>query len=162
MTEYTAIEVIKYFKDTYGIQKSRKRKYIDPRNYVIALLYYKFKYIEEELADLFLIDRTSINHAKDKPYSLIASKNKQFLEYCEQLIQKFPYIPPYNDRDLVPKRMYIVDVVLTKEDYEVLSIYASAKDQYVKNAARDIIVEKLNKINKYGKNGRTVHPDNGS
>lgn len=150
MNEYTAVEVIKYFRETYGIQKSRIREYVDRRNYVAALLYYKFRYTEEELGALFLIDRSSINHAKDRPYILMAHENEQFLSNCKELIKKFPYILPYNDRTSVPQRIYSVTISLTKEEHDLLKVYASARDQYTRTAARDLVVSNLKKINRYG------------
>ena len=61
---YTADEVITYFKDNIGLKKTRKRVYVDKRNYVIGLLYYHFRYSEIVLEGMFGIDRSTVNYGK--------------------------------------------------------------------------------------------------
>jgi len=148
MVTYNAVEVIKYFKEKIGIKKSRKQDYIDQRNYVIAILYYEFKYIEEELAELFKVDRSTINHAKDLPYDHIKYSNEKFLNHTLEIREAFPYTLPEHNRDIAPERTYAVTVQLSKEDREIISIYASARSQHIQNALRDIVKEKITQLKK--------------
>jgi hypothetical protein len=148
MEKYTAVQVLDYFKGKIGIKKTRKRDYIDKRNYIISVLYYKFGYTEFELGDIFNVDRTSINYAKDQPYHLLKSEDAAFAENTKELAEKFPYIFPYHDRTCLPERVYSVVITLTKQDRDDLRIYANARSQYINSAARNIIQEKLKSIKK--------------
>jgi len=89
---YTAEEIIEFFKSTWGIKKTRKRRYIDPRNYVLAVIYDRFNYTEEELAVIFSIDRSTINYGRKLPYHYIeVQKNEQYFENVKLLLEKFPH-----------------------------------------------------------------------
>lgn len=90
---YTDEDVISWFKINYGIKKSRKREYLDPRNYVIALLYQKFAYIEEDLANIFLVDRSTINACKTHTYTLLIEyEDQQFVRNTKALVKRFPWV----------------------------------------------------------------------
>lgn len=70
--------------------KSRKREYIDPRNYLIALMFYKYRFTEEKIAHIVRRDRTSVNYAKKQPYY---NRNREdFLRNTYDVRNKFPYI----------------------------------------------------------------------
>jgi hypothetical protein len=89
---YTAEEIIEFFKSTWGIKKTRKRIYIDPRNYVLAVIYDRFNYTEEELAVIFDMDRSTINYGRKLPYYYVeVQKNEQYLENVELLLERFPH-----------------------------------------------------------------------
>lgn len=139
MNTYSATEVLTYFRDKIGVQLSRKREYLDKRNYILALLYYEFKYVEEELGIVFNIDRSTVNYAKDLPFKLMKNKDSQFIEYTEEISKKFPYIFPENYRTNVPERVYTIQVRLNKEERDNLKLYAAGKEKRINNAARDII-----------------------
>ena len=50
--QFTEHELIDYFKNKFGIKKTRKREYLDNRNYVISILHEHFNYSEDDLAIL--------------------------------------------------------------------------------------------------------------
>ena len=88
---YTAEELIEYFMNNCGVKKTRKRAYIDKRNYVLAVLYDVFKYTEEELAIIFNMDRTSVCVARKHAYVYIYKhKNEMYLDNIREYIDKFP------------------------------------------------------------------------
>lgn len=88
---YTAEDLIEYFMNDCGIKNTRKRAYLDKRNYVLAVLYDVFKYKEEELAVIFNMDRTSVCVARKHAYVYIYKhKNPLYLENVKEYIDKFP------------------------------------------------------------------------
>ena len=90
--EYTDEDIISWFKVNCGFKKTRKREYLDQRNYVVAILYQKFRYSEEALASLFNVDRTSINHCKRHAYTLLVEySDDKFIRNTYKLIGKFPF-----------------------------------------------------------------------
>lgn len=149
MEEYTAIEVLNYFKENVGVQKTRKREYIDVRNYVIAILYYKFGYTEFELGDIFNLERSSINHAKDLPYDFLEHNDFAFKENTRDVSKKFPYIFPFHSRQALPERVYGVTIMLNKKERDLLNKIARRKSQYINSAAKNIIQEKLKTLKEW-------------
>jgi hypothetical protein len=144
MTTYSYNDVLTYFKKNVGVQKSRKREYLDKRNYVISVLYYEFKYTEEELGYLFKIDRSSVSHAKNISFHLAQAKEEQYLKNVKELTENFPCLFPDNDKKRVPERCYTVVVNLTKSEKDKLILYAAGKEKHINSVARDLIIDKLN------------------
>ena len=67
MENYTAKDILKEIKNIFPKYKTRKRSYVDKRNYLICILYYRFNYSEEMIADIFsltkfAIDRSTVNY----------------------------------------------------------------------------------------------------
>ena len=86
------------FVSTILSQKSRKRKYVDPRNFLINILLYKFYWTEEQVAVLFRMDRTSVNHSKDMAYNLQNDLN--YMEHTTEVREKFSsYVPDFNQKN---------------------------------------------------------------
>jgi len=71
--------------------KTRKREWIDKRNYLVGLLYYKFYLTEEQIASHFKIERSAINNAKRQPYSMIRFKDAVFMRNTLELSRKYPF-----------------------------------------------------------------------
>jgi hypothetical protein len=59
-------ELKKYIKKNKLNQKGRKRNRIDRKSYLIGYLYHYWFYTEEKIAAMFNIDRSSVNHHKNK------------------------------------------------------------------------------------------------
>ena len=90
MEDYTEQQVIDYAINTLVIQKTRKRYYLDNRNYLIHVLYHKFRWTERRLQDLFLTERSGINHSKQLVMNLIKTKDSYFVEHTQHLYELFP------------------------------------------------------------------------
>jgi hypothetical protein len=90
MNDYTEQQVIDYATNVFIIKKTRKRHYLDNRNYLIHVLYHKFKWTEYKLQDLFLIERSSVNHNKYLVMDLIRTKDAYFYENTKHLFELFP------------------------------------------------------------------------
>lgn len=142
MRKYTDAEVLAYWDNNMGTQSTRKRSYVDPRNYLIALLYFKFGYIEEELADIFEIHRSSVNHAKRAPYDLIKTQDETFLKHTSDLAEEFPYIFP-KVTDVAPSRLYAVNMRVDRATLKSLQKYSKTKNRRINQVAVDIITKHL-------------------
>ena len=73
--EYTIDDILKECDNlVYEFQNSLKKRSIhllDKRNYLIAILYYKFGYTEERIATIFSMSRTTVSVSKLHTYSLL-------------------------------------------------------------------------------------------
>jgi hypothetical protein len=87
---FTEDEILHYLRYVLTIQKTRVRKYVDPRNYLIAILFYKFNNTEEDIASHTTMERSTISHAKKQSYDMIQSKDAQFLKHTEEVRTLYP------------------------------------------------------------------------
>jgi len=140
---YTAEDVITYFDANIGVKKTRKRDYLDKRNYVIALLHYKFSYSELVLEGMHNIDRSTINHGKRSPHDLIESNNQDFLNNTKELIELFPYDFPEYEGHAVSNRQHMVRISLDKETYTKLKKYSELKDMYINRATKELLTKAI-------------------
>lgn len=97
MKHYTDRDVIDELKNIFPEYKTRRRTYVDARNYLICILIYKFNYTEQRTADVFKgtkfeIDRSTVAHAKHKPIEL--ATDDIFLENIALVYEKFPFDIP--------------------------------------------------------------------
>jgi hypothetical protein len=90
MNDYKQQQVVDYVINTLGVQKTRKRYYLDNRNYLIHVLYHKFRWTERRLQDLFKIERSGINHNKYLVMNLIKTNDSYFIENTKHLYELFP------------------------------------------------------------------------
>lgn len=149
--EYTDEDIISWFKTNYGIKKTRKREYLDPRNYVVAVLYQKFRYSEEALASLFKIDRSSINHCKRHAYTMLVEySDDKFIRNTYKLISKFPFdFSPAVVDEVVNNPLRRIDVKNIEPEYyrklvRLAARHNTSKEKYLKQIiykTLDFIVE---------------------
>ena len=104
MEDYTDKNVLKELKLLIPKVRTRKRSYLDKRNYMIAILYYKFDYTEEKISNLFKltvdpIERSSICPAKKQAGFHVKNGNMQFLLNTQELVKKFPFDLPETIED---------------------------------------------------------------
>jgi len=140
---YTAEDVITYFDAHIGIKKTRVRSYLDKRNYIIALLHYKFNYSELVLEGMYNIDRSTINHSKKSPHDLIKSNNQDFLDNNKKLIELFPYDFPMYEGHAISNRKHMVRISLDKETYDILKKYSELKNIYINRATKELLTKAI-------------------
>lgn len=104
MKNYTDKDILKELKLLIPKVRTRKRSYLDKRNYIIAILYYKFDYTEEKISNLFKltadpIERSSICPAKKQPGFHVKNGNMQFLLNTQVLVKRFPFDLPETIED---------------------------------------------------------------
>ena len=151
--EYTYDDVLEACKEVKGLlarSKVKKRNLLDMRNYLMALLYFKYHDREENVASVFGIDRCSVNHSKQQPYNLIFVKDAFFLENVADLMNRFPFDFPatrtivrkpglslYLDAPVV-KRVdkYMLLKELTRRDIAVKQLMERGLDLWEENIAK--------------------------
>ena len=149
MENYTDSDIISELKNLFPDYKTRKRTYVDPRNYLICILIYKFNYTEQRVSDLFKgtkfqIDRSTVAHAKTKPLELI--KDTGFLENIALVYEKFPFdIPNGYKMKFVDKD---IKFTLTKKQLCRINNYASKFEIKKSTAVNRIINIGLESLDK--------------
>ena len=112
-------KIIQYILVNNLSSKSRKRIYIDPRNYLVGVLYYKHGLTEEEIATIISRDRTTVNYSKDIPYHL--RNNFSFLENTKKVREMFPCKFTKNgSRHLYINRKRTISFNVTEDEYLLL------------------------------------------
>ena len=108
--------------------KKRLRPMLDKRNYLIAILYYKFGYTEEKISTIYNIKRITVSVSKKHPYSLLEYGDNVFKENAKDYLIKYPYdFPSFTNK-------------YKKDKYITLSFDIKTLEKI--RAYRDIINEK--------------------
>lgn len=145
--EYTINDVITYWQQTRPKKKTRVRNVLDPRNYILALLYYKFHLTEHELQSLMDMHHTSVNHNKRHPYNLIKIKESVFMNNTTEVREKFPFeFPPSDKSDLTDERYtkkYSYTVTFDKKTFQKIKAYSKIKGLDPRTALRDLLEKSL-------------------
>ena len=146
MGGYTEKDIIKHVALRKLNGKSRIRKIIDPRNYLINLLYYRFDWTQDRIASLFEIHRTTMLHAKDMAYNL--EKDPGFLQNTKEERALFPW-EAVSKESLCGinqhKRLRTVIMHLTTQEFDMLNKYRKKiRVLSVGGAARTFLVSNLN------------------
>ena len=95
--EYSLLDVVKELRQLVPSKSTRKRVYLDRRNYLICILHYKFKCSEEYIASNLDIKRCSVSHSKRQPIYLVKSGDPLFEQNTIHLQKKYPYELPETD-----------------------------------------------------------------
>lgn len=81
-------ELLKYIKKNNLNKKGRHRQLIDKKAYLIGYLYHFWFYTEEKIADIFNIERTTVNYHKSKIFNL--KKDPSFLRNTVRERELYP------------------------------------------------------------------------
>lgn len=84
-------DVLIKFKEITPKKKTREREWLDKRNYLIGLLYYKFYLTERAISKLVDVERSAINNAKRQAYVLIDCRDEVFMDNTMELSRLFPF-----------------------------------------------------------------------
>ena len=94
---YDVTDVLKELKKITC--KSRQRKLVDQRSYLIGLLYYRFKLTEENIASLTTINRNKVHYNKKLPVRY--KTNLDYIKHTQALIEKYPYdFPEFKQKNI--------------------------------------------------------------
>ena len=143
MVDFTLDEVLNYIDTHIPKDKSRKRSKLDPRNYLLALLHYKYNITEMELEGIFHIDRSTVNHSKKQPYNLIKVADISFLKHTVDVRERFPYDFPARVPNSSWNQQYSYRVGFDKELYLKVKAYCQVKDEHPSTALRKLIQKAL-------------------
>lgn len=139
-------DIIRHYRNGLGTAKrTRKREFVDPRDYMLAVLHYKFGYTEEVLAMIFgPMHRSTINHAKKNPYFSLKFNDSVFIKHTEDLREKFPYtFPDPSENSTPPGRKYRVTLKLTPEEHAILAKVAKKRNERVDTTGRILLMKYL-------------------
>ena len=81
-------ELLRYIKKNNLNKKGRHRQLIDKKAYLIGYLYHFWFYTEEKIADIFNIERTTVNYHKSKIFNL--KKDPSFLRNTVRERELYP------------------------------------------------------------------------
>lgn len=144
---YTSEEILNYWRNTKPAERTRVRKVLDPRNYILALLHYKFNFTEIELESIMDMDRSTVNHAKKHPYNLIKVAEATFMRNTAEVRELFPYeFPPVDRNDTMYSqynRQYSYTINFDKKTYQKIQRYCSLKDLDPRTGLRTLIQKAL-------------------
>lgn len=104
------------------LNKGRKRKILDPRNYLIGVLYHKYGYTEKEIAFAIKRERSSLTQVKNNGWYL--KDDSDFINNTKEVSKLFPhkFKKPMQDQ-AKPIRKVIVHVALSPENQLLLDEY---------------------------------------
>ena len=92
---YTLKEIIEeaqnLVKSISTKKKKRERSYLDKRNYLISLLYFKFNLTESKIEEILNINRLTIHSAKWQAFQLINANDISFIANANEYIIKYPF-----------------------------------------------------------------------
>jgi hypothetical protein len=145
--EYTIDDILKECNTlVYEFQnspKKRLRPLLDKRNYLIAILYYKFGYTEEKISTIFSIKRISVSVSKKHPYSLLEYGDNVFKENAKEYLIKYPYdFPSFSNK--FKKDKYITISFDIKTLKKIRAYRDIVNEKTVANAIKRLITNGLN------------------
>ena len=145
--EYTIDDILKECDNlVYEFQNSLKKRSIhllDKRNYLIAILYYKFGYTEERIATIYNIKRISVSVSKKHPYTLLEYGDNVFKENAKEYLIKYPYdFPSFTNK--FKKDKYITISFDIKTLKKIRAYRDIVNEKNTANAIKRLITNGLN------------------
>ena len=145
--EYTIKDILKECDTVvYEFQNSTKKRLrplLDKRNYLIAILYYKFGYTEEKISTIFSIKRISVSVSKKHPYTLLEYGDNVFKENTKEYLIKYPYdFPSFSNK--FKKDKYITISFDIKTLKKIRAYRDIVNEKTTANAIKRLITNGLN------------------
>ena len=145
--EYTIDDILKECNTlVYEFQNSTKKRLrplLDKRNYLIAILYYKFGYTEEKISTIFSIKRISVSVSKKHPYTLLEYGDNVFKENTKEYLIKYPYdFPSFSNK--FKKDKYITISFDIKTLKKIRAYRDIVNEKTTANAIKRLITNGLN------------------
>ena len=141
MKTYTDKDVLLELKKVIPQYRTRKRSYIDKRNYLISILHYKFDYTEEKISNIFQltcdpIERSSVCHAKKQPGSFSKYDDEVFIKNTQDLVKKFPFEIKEEEEPGLDKNL---SIPLSFKQHKRLSKYCKKHNMRLNQAIRKLL-----------------------
>lgn len=141
---YTVDDILEYIQNFAPVKKCRERVYLDPRNYLMAVLHYKFNISENALHHIFRIDRSTINYNKKTAYYMMEQSDPSFMRNTLEVRQKFPYeIPSVERNKTYYKQSYSYRVGFDKDTYKKVQSYCKAHGKHPSIMLSQIICKEI-------------------
>jgi len=148
--DYTRAEIIieckNHLKKISKKSKKRLREDIDKRNYLISLLYFKFKLTEETISNFLDLNRNTITQAKWQAPFFISIDDISFIANVNEYLIKYPFEFPTKEQvsmSRILKKKTSVTVNLHLNVYNKLKNYAEINDLRSDKAAADLLTKAL-------------------
>ena len=145
--EYTIDDILKECDNVvYDFQNSTKKRLrpmLDKRNYLIAILYYKFGYTEERIATIFNMSRTTVSVSKLHTYSLLDYGDSVFKENVNEYLINYPYAFP-NFTNKYKKDIQITISVETKIIKKLRAYRDIVNEKTIAKAVKRLVINGLN------------------
>ena len=99
---------------------SRKTIFTHKRFFIISILYHYFNWVDEDIAPLFNLDRSTITQSKYKANELWT--DKLFIENTKELRNIFPtwYPPKKGSPSFDTRHKYALSIAINKSEYAKL------------------------------------------
>tara|TARA_R110000803_G_scaffold196714_4_gene260054 strand:+ start:649 stop:1107 length:459 start_codon:yes stop_codon:yes gene_type:complete len=136
--------IVNYIKINQFNKKTRKRKVLDPRNFLINILYHKYGWTESDIASLVNRHHTNINHCKNDCYYLW--NDPSFITNTQSVRNEFPlWVPIVPDKKISEyKRKKVIMVQLNKIEHEKLLVFKkSTNSKSINVAFKKLAFEKI-------------------
>jgi hypothetical protein len=126
------------------LKEGKNRRSMDRRNYLIALMYYKFHKTEVTIGEILNMKRETVTSAKFHPYQLLKYKDAIFIENVEDIMKALPYDFPENNSAKASKKSTAITLHLDKEMIKKMRRYMEFKEiNRMDVAIRNIITKAL-------------------
>lgn len=143
--EYTyedLLEQCKLVKDL--LKEGKNRRSLDRRNYIIALMYYKFNKTEFTIAKVLDMKRETVTSAKFHPYQLLDYSDISFIANVNDLMIQFPYEFPNHKAGQADKKFTAVVVHYEPEIRKKLRSYMDFKNiSRIDMAVKELTIKAL-------------------
>jgi hypothetical protein len=110
------------------LKEGKNRRSMDRRNYLIALMYYKFNKTEFAIGKVFDMKRETVTSAKFHPYQLLEYSDVSFIANVNDLMIAFPYEFPNHKAGQADKRYTAVITHFDKEARKKIKKYMEFKE----------------------------------
>jgi hypothetical protein len=125
------------------IKKKKDRAILDKRNYLIALLYFKYSWSETKIAALFEMDRSTVNYSKYLANQFITINDISFIANVNDLHLSFPYDFPDRQNQKLITRLNVVNIRLHNDVYKKLNNYAKVNGLKIDQAAASLLIKAI-------------------
>jgi len=128
-------KIVNYIKINQFNKKTRKRKVLDPRNFLINILYHKYGWTESDISSLVNRQRSNISHCKNDCYYLW--NDPSFITNTQNVRNEFPlWIPIVPNKKIAEyKRKKVIMVQLNKTEHEKLLVFKKSTNSKSINVA---------------------------
>lgn len=136
---YTDKDIILELKNI--CEPTRKREYLDRRNYLIGILVNKYNYNDNRVSQFAGIKRCSVHHSRNIARDMLVIQDPIFLHNIEDYIEKFPH--DFESRT-VGKKIIKVVTHISNSEYKRIKKYQSIKDLKTSTEAyRELLIKGL-------------------
>jgi len=147
--DITEEEIVSYLVENGLIGKSRKPELIDPRDFLVSILYFHFQWPEVRIGALLGRKASSINHCKKSAYAL--RNDPTFKENTKEVRALYPEWTPPEPNEAIEKRRKgkqgkkrPVIFYLTDQEYEKLETLRRTQGVHnVSTAVKNFLLDNL-------------------